>query len=424
MKVEQDRLNVFYATIEGNIVEKGVTPMNYSSFFSKQSERAFRNEPPGEWMPNIPADCIRLSSGYPDPALVPVQKINVAVQELLTEEEDLPLHYLGTPKMDELQSQITEHLNKRDMNITDNQLLITAGACQAIDLISRVFMDQETVVAIEKPTYMEALEIFKNYTSEFIEIPIDEQGMDTKQFEIMLEERKKNAQPLPKMVYTIPTFHNPTGTTMPIERRHHLLQLASEYDFLIIEDNAYGDLYFDELPLSLKALDKEERVLHVGSLSKIVAPGLRIGWIAAAETLMQKLYWFKKDLDHPFLQAVMSTYLDKHSIAEQSNSLRMVYRGKAEEMIRALELYMPEKVSWFYPDGGYFVWVQVNDVDTTSLLTTATEKGVSYIPGEFFFLNREEGKPYLRLSFSYESKEQIRKGVEMLADVIKNSRKA
>ncbi|GAA0309246.1 2-aminoadipate transaminase [Gracilibacillus halotolerans] len=398
--------------------------MNYTSFFSEQSKASFQNEPPGEWMPNIPNDCIRLSSGYPDPQLVPVQEIDQAVHDLLTKEQDLPLHYLGTPKMDQLKSQITKHLNKRHISLQESELLVTAGACQAIDLISRVFMDRDTVVAIEKPTYMEALEIFKNYTSHFVEIPIDDQGMDTEQFEKMLMERKKNAQPLPKMVYTIPTFHNPTGTTMPVERRHQLMQLASEYDFLIIEDHAYGDLYFDELPPPLKSLDKEGRVLHVGSLSKIVAPGLRIGWIATTETLIQKLYWFKKDLDHPFLQAVMSTYLESYSIAEQSESLRLVYKEKAETMTRALELYMPEEVTWFYPDGGYFVWIQIDGVDTTKLLTTATENGVSYIPGEFFFLNREEGKSYLRLSYSYESKEQIEKGIKLLADVIKNNNKA
>src|SRR5690606_3112621 len=212
-----------------------------------------------------------------------------AVNHLLQTEQDLPLHYLGTPKMDQLKSQIVNHLNTREMDVKEDEILITAGACQAIDLISRVFMDRESVVAIEKPTYMEALEIFKNYTSQFIEIPIDELGMDTVQLEQILTERRENEQPLPKILYTIPTFHNPTGTTMPLERRQHLLKLASKYDFLILEDHAYGDLYFHEILPSLKSMDKERRVLHVGSLSKVVAPGLRIGWVSAPEQLIQKL---------------------------------------------------------------------------------------------------------------------------------------
>lgn len=398
-----------------------MTSLNFTSYFSKQSRYAFQNEPPGEWMPQIPNNCIRLSSGYPAPSLVPVRAIEEAVNHLLQTEQDLPLHYLGTPKMDQLKSQIVNHLNSREMDVKEDEILITAGACQAIDLISRVFMDRESVVAIEKPTYMEALEIFKNYTSQFIEIPIDELGMDTEQLEQILMERKKNESPLPKILYTIPTFHNPTGTTMPLERRQHLLKLASKYDFLILEDHAYGDLYFREILPSLKSLDKEGRVLHVGSLSKIVAPGLRIGWVIAPKQLIQKLYWFKKDLDHPFLQAIMSTYLEKRRIAEQSDSLRMVYKEKAEVMVQALERYMPETVSWYAPAGGYFVWVRIEEIDTTSLLDKATKTGVSYIPGEFFFLNRSEGKSYLRLSFSYESTEKIEKGIKLLAEVIQQN---
>ncbi|SFL71220.1 2-aminoadipate transaminase [Gracilibacillus orientalis] len=392
--------------------------MSIENFYSENIKNALKNDPPGEWMPKIPEQCIRLSSGFPAPDLVPVEQVKEAVVQLLNEEQDLPLHYLGTPKMDKLKGQIQARLSERGMHISEKAMLVTAGACQAINLIARVFVDEQTVVAVEAPTYMEALEVFQNYTNQFISIPIDEQGLQTKELEKVLAKREEQGLPLPKILYTIPTFQNPTGTTMTEERRKHVLELASRYDFLILEDDAYGELYFEKQPVTLKAMDHENRVLHVGSLSKVVAPGLRIGWVAATEEIITSLYWFKKDLDHPFAQAIMATYLGNNNFDNRLNTLRISYQERCSVLLAALEKNMPKSVTWYVPEGGYFVWMNVAGADTSALLQQALDQGVSFLPGKYFFLNEQDGKEWLRLSFSYSGLKEIKKGVEMLGKVI------
>ncbi|KMJ56523.1 aminotransferase [Bacillus sp. LL01] len=392
--------------------------MNVESFLSKNIKEALKNDPPGEWMPALPERCIRLSSGYPEHSLVPTEQIKESVVSLLEEEKDLPLHYLGSPQIDKLKGHIHQRLTERGMGVQEDELLITSGASQAIDLIARILIDESCVIALESPTYMEALEIFQNYTKQFISIPVDEQGLQTEKLDEMLKDRNEKGLPLPRLLYTIPTFQNPTGTTMTKERRKHVIDLAGQYNFLIVEDDAYGELYFDQPSISLKALDYEGRVLHVGSLSKVVAPGMRIGWVSAPAEFITAMNWFKKDLDHPFSQATMATYLDKTNLSERLNTLRTTYEAKCSVLISALERYLPDSVSWYVPKGGYFVWVKVAGVDTSTLLKQALDEGVSYVPGKYFFLNEEEGISYLRLSFSYASKEEIIEGVKKLSKVI------
>jgi 2-aminoadipate transaminase len=388
------------------------------SFFSKNIKAALKNDPPGAWMPDMPDDCIRLSSGYPDPALVPAVEIKGAVARLLDEEQDLPLHYLGSPRIERLKQQIHKRLAERGICVLEEELLITSGACQAIDLIARILLDDKAVVAVESPTYMEALEIFQNYTNQIISIPIDEQGLQTSRLEEMLDERKRTGLTLPRILYTIPTFQNPTGTTMTTERRRHLLELSIKFDFLILEDDAYGELSFGKSPQPIKSFDKSGRVLHVGSLSKVVAPGMRIGWVAGESEFINALEWFKKDLDHPFAQSTMAVYLENTDLEKRLGLLKDVYRAKCAALIRSLEQFLPESVSWYVPDGGYFVWVRIPGADTSQLLTQALAEGISYVPGKYFFLDQTDGTEFLRLSFSYADEKEIIEGIRRLGQLI------
>ena len=392
--------------------------MKHQSFFPESVKTALKNDPPGAWMPVLPKECIRLSSGFPAPDLVPVQQMKAAVASLVEEEQDLPFHYVGSPRSAHLQQQIQQRLRKRGIDTGNGELLITSGACQGIDLIARALLDKEAAVAVEAPTYMEALEIFKNYTKQIIDVPIDEQGLNTEKLEAVLAERASAGLALPRFVYTIPTFHNPSGTTMPLKRRKHLLELSMQYDFLIVEDDAYGELAFSESVLSCKALDQNQRVLYVGSLSKVVAPGMRIGWIAGAEELISAFAWFKKDLDHPFSQATMSVYLENNPLEERIQMLRDRYGARWETMQQALEQFLPAPISWHMPQGGYFVWVHTPKLDTALLLEQALAMGVSYIPGKYFFLHQEEGTEFLRLSFSYAKEQDMVEGVRRLGELL------
>jgi 2-aminoadipate transaminase len=228
---------------------------------------------------------------------------------------------------------------------------------------------------------------------------------------------------LPRFLYTIPTFQNPTGTTLTAERRKHLLELASTYNFLIVEDDAYGELAFNESPETLKAMDKEGRVLHIGSLSKVVAPGMRIGWVAAAREFITAQWWFKKDLDHPFAHSTMATFLENIDFESRLKMLRKTYLEKCAAMLSALQENMPESVTWYVPEGGYFAWVRIPGVDTEEMLADALAEGLAYIPGKHFFLDHKEGKEYLRLSFSYAEEKEIVEGIRRLGKVVWNIEK-
>ncbi|OLO38042.1 aminotransferase [Alkalihalophilus pseudofirmus] len=392
--------------------------MSIESFFSDNIKAALKNDPPGEWMTATPDGCIRLNSGYPAPDLVPVQQLKSAVVNLIEKEQDLPFHYLGSPKFAKLKEQIQGRLADRGIRISKEELLITSGACQAIDLVARILIDIETIVVIEAPTYMEALEVFQNYTQHFISVPVDEHGLQTNYLEEILVERKRKGQTLPRLLYTIPTHQNPTGTTMTRKRRQHLVELAIKYHFLILEDDAYGELSFNKSPHPLKAIDQDNRVVHVGSLSKVVAPGLRIGWVAGAMELMTAIAWLKKDLDHPFAQATMATYLENIDFEERLKIIRTKYRTKCSVLISALEQYLPEAVSWYVPEGGYFVWVRIPGVDTSRLLTHALTEGVSFVPGKYFFIDPKVGIEFLRLSFSYADEKEIVEGIQKLGKVV------
>ncbi len=404
-------------------MERCLVSMNKESFYPNNIKAALQNNPPGEWIPSVPAKAIRLHSGYPAPHLIPSKELKEAVAQLLEEENDLPLHYIGSPRIDKLKDWVRMRQEVRGMPSKDDELLITAGACQAIDLIARIFLDKDAVVVVEAPTYMEALEIFRNYTDQIITVPIDKDGLQTERLAKILSERKQKGLTKPSFLYTIPTFHNPTGTTMTAERRSRVLELAEEYDFLVLEDDAYGELGFTNNPKTIKSMDTKDRVLYVGSLSKVVAPGMRIGWVHATEKFIQALFWFKKDLEHPFAQATMSTFLENTDFTSRLRTLSKTYQKKCQVMLTALEKYLPENSSWFVPEGGYFVWVKIPGVETEKLLSKATEGGVSFLPGKYFFLDQSEGAEYLRLSFSYESEENILKGIQKLGDVVNSSEK-
>ncbi|MEH6991089.1 PLP-dependent aminotransferase family protein [Cytobacillus firmus] len=391
--------------------------MNDNSLFTDKIKKALQNTPPGEWIPEIPDDCIRLHCGYPAPDLVPVEEVKAAVNSLLEEEQDLPLHYIGSPKILKLKEQVLKRLKERGISVAENELLITSGACQAIDLIARILLDEETVIAIESPTYMEALEIFQNYTKHIISIPVDKDGLQTEVLEEILEERKQKGLAQPRFLYTIPTFQNPTGTTMTGERRQHVLELANKYNFLLVEDDAYGELSFNKSLPTLKGMDQNSRVLHVGSLSKIVAPGMRIGWIAGASEMIHACAWFKKDLNHPFAQSAMAVYLANTDFNNKLETLRDTYRSKCDVLTSALEQYLPESASWYVPEGGYFVWMKIPGADTSELLTHALAEGVSFIPGKYFFMDQAAGTEFLRLSFSYADEKEISEGIRRLGRV-------
>lgn len=390
----------------------------FASRFPAAIRAALAQPEPGQWMPPLPPGCIRLSAGYPDPALVPVDAIAQACQRLLARERDLPLRYLGSPRMEALRGWIRDRMAMRGMPLQDSELLVTAGSCQAIDLVARVLLDRARPVWVEAPTYMEALEMFRNYTSDIEAIPVDHHGMDTDALAARLEAQAAAGRPMPAFLYVIPNFQNPTGVLLSLERRHALVELARRYDLILVEDDAYGELWFDEPLPTLRTL-APERVVYLGSLSKVVGPGLRVGWIAGPAELVRACGWFKKDLDHPFSEAVVGEYLAQLDFEAHVGALRRVYRRRRDVLLGALASWMPEGVHWTRPQGGYFVWVTVPAVDTAACLAVALAQGVAYIPGRHFYVDPALGTTHLRLSFSHVPEPDLAEGVRRLAAVLR-----
>ncbi|MDF2628912.1 MAG: hypothetical protein K0R39_2743 [Symbiobacteriaceae bacterium] len=386
--------------------------------FPPEVDRALRYPPPGAWFPPVKQGTIRLNAGYPFPASVPAQEIAAATQALVAKELDRPFHYLSSPAMRRLPQLLAARSAARGMACDPDSLMVTAGAAQVIDLAARALLGPDDLVAVEAPTYMEALEIFRNYTPHIVAYPVDSDGLDVDALAADLAGRRARGGRVPKLVYTIASFQNPTGATMSPARRRRLLDLADEYGFVILEDDAYGELgYGAELPVPLRALDRSHRVIYAGSLSKIIAPGLRVGWAIAHPDLIRAMWTYKKDLEHSFAQAVMTQYLESIDLGARVAWLRQEYGARRELMMDLLRRYMPAGVTWQEPGGGYFVWVRAAGVDTAEMLPRAVEAGVAYVPGRYFFADEVAGREFMRLSFSFLDASVMEDGVRLLGQV-------
>ncbi|HYF77633.1 MAG TPA: PLP-dependent aminotransferase family protein [Symbiobacteriaceae bacterium] len=386
--------------------------------FPPDVARALRYPPPGAWFPPVKQGTVRLNAGYPFPASVPAQEIAAATQALVAQELDRPFHYLSSPAMRRLPRLLAARCAERGMESDPESIMVTAGAAQVIDLAARALLGTDDLVAVEAPTYMEALEIFRNYTPHIAGYPVDAAGLNVEALAEDLAGRRSRGERLPKLLYTIASFQNPTGATMSPERRQRLLALAEAYDFIILEDDAYGELGFGSAPIPLRAMDRTGRVIYAGSLSKIIAPGMRVGWAIAHPDLVRAMWNYKKDLEHSFAQAVMTQYLESTDLGARVAWLRQEYGARRDLMLDLLRQYMPEGVTWQEPGGGYFVWVRAAGVDTAAVLPRAVEAGVGYVPGVHFFADGAAGREYLRLSFSFLSPEAMEDGVRILGQVL------
>lgn len=368
-------------------------------------------------------DIISLSGGMPDVSLLPVTNIRKAVRAAVADENRAQALQYGTTDGRAGTKQVFCDL-MRDIGVRckPDQVLITSGAQEALDLLGKVFIDAGDIIITEGPTYLTALQAFSTYEPEVHTIPFDDEGM---RMDLLEEELKKigKGNPRLKFCYTIPNFQNPGGVTMSPERRKRLLELSHEYDFLVVEDDPYGRLRYEgghQIPL--KALD--DRVIYLGTVSKIFAPGLRCGWIAAPRSIIGKVNLVKQGSDlcgSSFDQIVVEHYFTDTPWQRTLQKFVKTYRVRRDAMLAALEEHFPPEASWTHPEGGFFVWVTLPEyVDTGSMLAEALEAGVTYVPGDSFFPGAAGGKNCMRINFSYESPENIEEAIRRLAGVIED----
>lgn len=392
---------------------------DYYVLAARESERAFS---PTVWRKRAP-HAVPLSAGFPFPASFPTAEMAAATAAVLEREGTMAMQYGGGPALSGLTEYLKARMQSQGLLEYPTDLLVTAGSGQAIDIALRLFLTPTDWIAVEGPTFMGAHFIIANFTRNVLTVPMDADGCDVDQFEALLAGRRRSGEPLPKLFYTIPTFQNPTGVTMTLERRQRLMRLAEEYDFLIIEDDAYGSLGFDAAPPpTLRSMDEGGRVLYISTLSKLLGPGVRVGWVVAHPSLISKMARLKSDGTHPFSHSACYEYLQGIDLEARIRWLRQEYHQRCEAMLGALERYMPPGCTWSAPGGGFFLWVTLPEgIDTTALLEQANEAGVTYIPGQAFYVDGA-GSNSLRLSFSFPAPAEIDRGIRILGDLVKTAR--
>ncbi|MCU4743300.1 PLP-dependent aminotransferase family protein [Natronoglomus mannanivorans] len=373
-------------------------------------------------------DAVSLGVGFPFPDSFPNDELLSAAERTFDGDGDRALQYGGGADAALLPEFVAERARTRGIDCDAEQIELTDGATRAIDAVSHAFLDSGDTLFTEAPTFPGTLAVFRNYGVDIVGCPLDRDGLDVDALERELRERREDGRSLPTLFYTIPTFQNPTGTTLSLERRRRLLELAAEYDFVVLEDDAYGDLRYDgeDVP-PLAALDEWGRVVHVGTVSKTVAPGVRIGWVIADEEIVAQVNRTNVGASNTLAQSVVGRYFADGYYEENVSELREAYEKRRDRMLASLEEHLGSTARWIEPEGGFFVWVKLSGemgVDTDELLSTAAEEGVIYMPGSSFFPvadgeNGGEDERSLRLSFSYGSLEEIERGVEALARAVR-----
>jgi 2-aminoadipate transaminase len=361
-------------------------------------------------------DVLSFAGGLPAPELFPVEAIAQAHAEVFANEGRAAMQYSTTEGYGPLREWISSHLGERGLRVATDQVLITNGSQQGIDLVAKVMLDPGDLVLVENPSYLAALQTFSGYEAEFAVVGSDNDGMKVDELERMVTERK------PKLIYLVPNFQNPKGTTLSLERRHALVRFAQRHRILILEDNPYGELRFrgEHLP-SLASLDDEGVVLNLGTFSKTLAPGLRIGWAVGPREIIRALTVAKQSADlHTATVAQRATarLLSKFDYNAHLDSLRVVYGERCLAMLGSLERHMPAGTRWTQPDGGMFLWVELpRGMSADTLFPLALEKRVAFVPGAPFYAS-EPRSEFMRLNYSNRPPELIEEGMRRLGAVI------
>ena len=370
-------------------------------------------------------DIISFGGGLPAPEVFPIKEFKAACDYILDNFGPQSLQYSTTEGYRPLREMIARHTGRYSVSVTPENILITSGSQQALDFIGRVFINQGDHIVVESPTYLGALQAWNAYGAQYIAVPSDEDGMQVDK----LEEALRIG---PKFIYVLPNFQNPGGSTLSLERRQRLVELADKYGVPIVEDDPYGQLRFegDHLP-SLVYLDSQLRgddgcytgnVIYLSTFSKLLAPGIRLAWVIAPEQVIRKLVQSKQaaDLNTAAFNQMVAYEVGKGGfLDEHVKFIREVYKERRDVMLEAMEELFPSNVRWTHPKGGMFLWGILPEwMDSAEVLKKAVERKVAFVPGESFHPNGG-GKNTMRINFSYSKPELIREGMARLGTLLK-----
>ncbi|HUD33854.1 MAG TPA: PLP-dependent aminotransferase family protein [Variovorax sp.] len=368
---------------------------------------------------------ISFAGGFPDSAMFDVEGLKEASARALDEEPGGALQYGATEGYEPLRAQLSAFMGTKGVKVDPSGLIVTTGSQQALDLLGKTLISPGDKVIVEGPTFLATIQCFRLYGAQLISAPVDAHGVDTEALEALIAEHK------PKFVYLIPTFGNPSGALLPLARRRKVLELAVKYRTPIVEDDPYGDLYFGEAPPpSILALSRDvpgsrELIVHCGSLSKVLSPGLRIGWMIAPPELLAKATMCKQFSDahtSTFAQATAAQYLRSGRMPATLANVRRVYGERARAMGAALRRELGDAIEFTQPQGGLFFWARLTGAngrlaDASVLARRAIEQLVAFVPGAPFFAEQPD-LATLRLSFATANVEKIEEGIARLAKAL------
>jgi 2-aminoadipate transaminase len=373
-------------------------------------------------------EIISFGGGLPAPDVFPVKRFEEACHKVLSEQGAQALQYGTTEGYQPLREMIARHMSRYGILAKPENVLMTSGSQQALDLIGKLLINRGDRILTEAPTYLGALQAFSVYGAQYVPIPVDQDGMLTDQLDSALRAG-------PKFMYVLPNFQNPSGVTLSEGRRHELILLADKYGIPIVEDDPYGQLRYEgEHLVPLVVLDRDNlrrdngftlgNVIYLSTFSKTLAPGIRLAWIVAPEDVITKLVQLKQAADlhtstfnqYVAYEVARDGFLDHHV-----KLIRQVYRERRDAMLQALKEYFPEEVTWTHPKGGLFLWVTMPDgTDSEALLRAALAENVAFVAGDSFYANNgHEGSRHMRLNFSHSQPELIREGIRRLSVAVK-----
>lgn len=364
-------------------------------------------------------EIISFAGGLPAPELFPTEDFKKACDVVLETAGATALQYGQTDGWAKLREQIAQRmLDKNQIQCSKDDILLTAGSQQGLDYCGRLFVNEGDTIILESPSYLGAINAFVPNQPNFVEIPTDENGMIMEELEKVLSTNNRV-----KLIYVIPDFQNPTGRTWPLERRKKFMEIITKYEIPVVEDNPYGELRFKgEFLPALKTMDTKGLVIYLGTMSKILAPGVRIGWICADKKYLEKFNLIAQAAvlqTSTFAAMAVSKYIEMFDLDAHVEECRQLYAKRAAVMVQAMKDYFPPEVKFTDPDGGLFTWAELPDyIDTKELASEVLAQNVAFIPGEGFFPNGNNNH-CLRLNYSGFGEEAIVKGIKIIGDAIK-----
>src|ERR671923_2193061 len=368
-------------------------------------------------------DVISLAGGMPDTSTFPPESYAKLMQGVAEESCARALQYSPTEGLEVIKRCIVDIMGAEGIvGVDPGDVLVTTGGQQVIDLVCKTLIDPGDVVVAEAPTYPGAVPVFVSYQADVVQIEMDDHGMRIDELEAELERLDREGR-VPKFIYTVPSFQNPAGVTLALERRRELVRIANERELLVLEDNPYGLLRYEGEPLpTLFALDGGEFVIYLGTFSKILSPGLRLGWAAAPRPVLDKLNLGKGGVDlcsSTLSQQFVATYFAERDWRTYLRTLVQLYRRRRDVMLTALAEHLPREATWTEPNGGLFIWARMPDyIDTTDLLARALRESVAFVPGRAAYLDGRGGSS-MRLNFSGVDEDDIREGVARIGKVVR-----